>query len=377
MVYILNQAEEEALDAFDLPRLIRLRHLKTRALNARKYQSNEWGSFWETSLALSRDQDLHAVLWDDLTGLETEELPAVADLARGVPDDACQEVIAELHRRHSVAASTDDQGHWDAYSDAVVRLVARHPEERADRVITLAEGSGAEGLIETYTTESLRAGNLHNVLAMGSKRRAYGLNRDVLAALCLEGIGPNTRPQLLAADDPACVCLALLKTGEYRGSLAEADVAHLWNIQEDFGLPHAVRRAGYHVFFTSLAATLSASVAGPRANLGAAGNGTWLASAMRALERLAGEIGSGWLTDQRWPTLRDVYRTITLSLPSAPSFRERSAIVGVRLALQDIAVDLCLLGTGILGAPRIGSQDVRQVSALPIWSREGVARDLL
>ena len=91
---------------------------------------------------------------------------------------------------------------------------------------------------------------------------------------------------------------------------------------------------------------------------------------MRALERLAGEIGSGWLTGLRWPTLRDVYRTFTLSLPSAPSFRERSAIVGVRLALQDIAVDLCLLGTGILGAPKIGSQDVRQASAFPLGSLE-------
>ena len=370
LVYILSRAEEAALGTFDLPRLIRLRCLKTRALNARKYQSNEWGSFWETSLALSRDQDLHAVLWDSLPGLETEELPAVADFGRGVPADAGEEVIGELNRRHAAAASTDDQGHSDAYSDAVVRVVARQPEERADRVIAFAEGAGAEGLIEVYTTESLRVGNHHNVLAMGSRRSAYGLDRDVLAALCLEGIGPSAQPGLLAADGPACGCLALLKTGECAGRLAEADVSHLWNIQEDIGLGHAVRRAGYDVFFTSLAAALSGSVAGPRAKLGEAGNGTWLGRAMRALERLAGEIGSGWLTDRRRPTLRDVYRTFTLSRPSVPSFKERRAIGGVRLALQDIAVDLCLLGTGILGEPKIGSQDVRAASAFPLWSME-------
>ena len=124
------------------------------------------------------------------------------------------------------------------------------------------------------------------------------------------------------------------------------------------------------MFFTSLAAALSGSVAGPRAKLGEAGNGTWLGRAMRALERLAGEIGSGWLTGRRWPTLRDVYETFTISLPPVPSFRERSAIVGVRLALQDIAVDLCLLGTGNLGAPKIGSQDVRAASGSPLWSME-------
>ena len=370
LVYILNRAEEAALDAFDLPRLIRLRCLKTRALNARKYQSNEWGSFWEMSLALSRDQDLRAVLWDSLPGLETEELPAVANFGRGVPADAGERVIDELNRRHAAAASTDDPGHWDAYSDAVVRVVARQPEERADHVTTFAERADAEGLIEVYTTESLRVGNHHNVLAMGSLRRAYGLDRDVLAALCLEGIGPNAKPGLLAADGPACRCLVLLKTGEYTGCLGEADVSHLWNIREDFGLPHAVRRAGYDVFFTSLAAALSGSVAGPRAKLGGRGNGTWLGSAIRALERLADVIGSGWRTGRRWPTLRDTYGTFTISLPPVPSSRERSAIVGVRLALQDIAVDLSLLGTGILGAPKISSQDVRAASGSPLWSME-------
>ena len=108
LVYILNRAEEVALKASDLPSLIHLRCLKTRALNARKYQSNEWRSFWDTSLALSRDRDLHAVLWDSLPGLETEELPAVAHLGRGVPPDAGEKVIEELNRRHAAAVSTDD-----------------------------------------------------------------------------------------------------------------------------------------------------------------------------------------------------------------------------------------------------------------------------
>ena len=98
-------------------------------------------------------------------------------------------------------------------------------------MIAFAERSRAEGLIEVYTTESLRAGNYHNVLAIGSRRSAYGLDRDVLAALCLEGIGPSAMPGLLAADGPACGCLALLKTGENAGCLVEADVAHLWNIR--------------------------------------------------------------------------------------------------------------------------------------------------
>ena len=370
LAYILSRAEEEALASFNLPRLIHLRCLKTRALNAREYQSNEWGLFWETSLALSHDQDLCAVLWDSLPGLETEELLAVADFDRGVPADAGKEVIEELNRRNEAAASTDPHRHWDAYSNAVVRVVARQPGEQADRVIAFAERSGFEGLIEVYTAESLRVGNHHNVLAVGSRRGEYGLDRNTLAALCLEGIGPSAKPGLLAADRPACRCLDLLTTGKYSGRLAEVDVSHLGNIQEDFHLPHAVRRTGYEVFFTSLAAALSGSVAEARAKLGEVGNDAWLGGAIRALERLAGEISSGWLTGRRWPTLGDVYRMFTPSPPSAPSLRERRAMGGVRLALQDIAVDLCLLGTGVLGALEISGQDVYTASSSPFWSME-------
>ena len=122
LVYIRNRAEEEALGAFDLPRLIRLRCLKTRALNARKYQSNEWRSFWETSLTLSGDRDLGAVLWDGFPGLQTEELPAVADFGPGVPAEAGQLVIDELNRRNAASSSGDERGDWDAYSEGITYL---------------------------------------------------------------------------------------------------------------------------------------------------------------------------------------------------------------------------------------------------------------
>ena len=368
-VYILNRAEEAALDAFDLPRLIRLRSLKTRALNARKYQSNEWGSFWETSLALSRDQHLGAVLWDRLPELETEELPAVADFGPGVPADAGQRAIDELNRRNAASSSDDDQGHWDDYSTAVVRIVARQPDEQAARVVAFARNSGAEGLIDVYTSESLAVGNHGHVFAVASRRGAHPLDRDTFAALCLEGIGPGDKPGL-AADRPAIRCLALLTRGDPPGCLAEADVSHLWTIKEGFGVGHAFRQAGHDVFFASLAAALSRSVDGARADLGDAGNGTWLGRAIRALERFAGAIGGGWLAADRWPTLGDLYRDFTLALPPNPSFREQSAIGGLRLALQDIAVDLCLLGTGILDRTKIDGRDVRAANASPLWSME-------
>ena len=370
LVYILNQAEEAALETFELPRLIYLRCLKTRALNSREFQSNDWGMFWETSLALSRDQDLGAVLWDSLPRLETEEINGVAAFGAGVPADASGQAIEELNRRNEASSSGDDRGQWDEYSRAVVRLVARQAEEQAEQVIAFAERTDAEGLIDVYTSESLRVGNHNHVLAIGARRSTPLLDRDTLAALCLEGIGPSAKPGLQAANRPAFRSLALLTDGEPIECSAEAEVSHLWSIEEHGGLGHAVRQASYDVFFTSLAAALSGNAAGTRADLGEAGSKLWLGKALRALEELAGEIGSGWLTSRRWPTLGVVYRTFVLAKPWGPSFKEQSAITGVRLALQDIAVDLCLLGTGVLGEPKIDSRDLRAASASPHWSME-------
>ncbi|MYB34725.1 MAG: NACHT domain-containing protein, partial [Gammaproteobacteria bacterium] len=208
LVFILSQAEEVALDTFDLPRLIRLRCLKTRAVNARKFQTNDWGTFYETSLALSRDQNLGAVLWDNLPKLETEELPAVSSLIRGVPANAGRQAIRELERRRTSWISSGDRDIWDTYADAIIRMVARQPEDRADRVIAFAENLGVESLIDLYMTEALKAGNYQKVLAMGSRRNSHELDRTTFAALCLEGIGPSAGFDLVSADRPAFGCLA-------------------------------------------------------------------------------------------------------------------------------------------------------------------------
>jgi len=119
-----------------------------------------------------------------------------------------------------------------------------------------------------------------------------------------------------------------------------------------------------------LAAALAGNIARDSINLGDAVDSCWLGRAMRALEQLARKIGGECRALQQWPSLGDVYRTFTLKLPPQPSFRERSAVIGVRLGLQDIVVDLCLMGMGILGKQKIVDQDVHSAHASPLWSME-------
>ena len=368
LIYILNRAEEEALREFDLRSLIRLRCMKSRVLFARRHQFNEWESFWETSLALSMNAELGSILWDRLHTLEADELTGIATYGAGVPGDALNRTIEELKRR-DVANSGLDLSHSDVCSRASVRLLARQEKQQIERVITIARDHDAEGLISEYTSECLRIGNYENVLAMASQHRR-GLGRDAFAALCLEGIGPNVRSDLLCMHHPAIRCLAVLKDEHAMSSVPDLDVSVLWRMNDDFGVFHTVQSAAYDVFFNVLTVALSQGVSPVRVDLGETGSGTWLGNAILQLERMARHFGSGYIDSQQWPTLSEIYSAFKLALPSEVSFRERSEIGGVRFALRDIAVDLCILGTGILGKSKIDENDIREVNKSHFWSSE-------
>ena len=371
LIYILERAEEAALATFDLPKLIRLRCLKARAINAREYQFNEWGLFWESSLRLSADEGLGSVLWDSLPDLRIEELVGVANLKAGVPSNANIQVIDELNRRNAASSSREYQEQWDEYSSGIVRIVARQTKEEADRIIEFAESSNVHGLIHVYTSTALMARHYRHVLEIASRRSEHSLDRDTFAALCLEGIGPSASPSLLAIDQPQFMCLSILTGGQVTRGLKSVDVSFLWDEERDMGLAQYVRHAGHQVFFNSLAAVLTKSPSGLQANFGEETSRGWLGDALRVLEQLAGDIGRKWLTDCQWPPLQEIYLNFGLTLPTAPSFREQGSIAGIRLALQDVAIDLCLVGVGILDQAKISRDDIRAATTSPFWSSEG------
>lgn len=364
LIYILNQAEAAALATLNFCRLIHLRSIKIRALNARDYQTNEWGSFLETSLLLSEDKELGAVFRDNIPEFRTEELLGVVNLG---PPEVRRRVIRELNRQNTISYSSEDQGNWSVYANAIMRITARE-EGCAEKVIDFAERSGADGLVETYVGESVRVGNYANVFAVGMQRTGYGLDRHTFAALCIEGIGANAKEGLVAANRPLFQSLTLLKEGRQEGDIVESDVSKLFLNQEDLGLGLSIREAGHEVFFSSLAVALSGGVAEGRAKFGESGESTWLGRALRELERVAGQVGGEWLRARRWPTLREVYQFYTMTQLQPMSPQDQSRMIGIRLALQDIAVDLCLMGTKILRQSAVGKEDIQTVTKSAFWS---------
>ena len=87
LITILDYAEKAA---FDLPRLLTLRLLKTRAVNGLEFQTNEWPLFQEIAVSLTDDPYVGAQLRTELHRAPEGLLPFIVRSA----DESIREVVA-------------------------------------------------------------------------------------------------------------------------------------------------------------------------------------------------------------------------------------------------------------------------------------------
>ena len=145
--------------------------------------------------------------------------------------DLAQAAIAELnrriaHRRDDGTASIDQQSEL---AHAIVAVVANTKSESAGRVVAFAKrSSDVDALIATYARASIFALNFDNVFAAGKQCSGHQLDRDVLAALCFEGLAPVAKPELKALTHPAICCLAILKGGTAKQPRTKKDLSCLF-----------------------------------------------------------------------------------------------------------------------------------------------------
>ena len=118
----------------------------------------------------------------------------------------------------------------------------------------------------------------------------------------------------------------------------------------------------YEAFFAALAAELSGGKAQGWSKIPFNAQATWLCEAVRTLERLAGGIAEGWKTARQWPTLRDIYCSFELRPPPSQPSEEQRPFIGIRLALRDIAVDLCTIAKGFDPNALIDVSDIESAS---------------
>ena len=97
---ILAGAEQRTFDIGDLAATVRLRSIKTRVLNARKYQSQDFGKFLSTALTVSKNHQQSLNLLDNLASLSSDEIVALARYGPQSTQATTREVCrTELERR--------------------------------------------------------------------------------------------------------------------------------------------------------------------------------------------------------------------------------------------------------------------------------------
>ena len=373
---ILDHTEKVAFDAFDLPRLLSLRSLKERTIDGPEFQTDEWSLFREVGVSLSSDPSVAAILRSELHTAPSGLIPFMVASSEGpLREKLAQDAIDELYQR----ASRYDL-EKDSYNDqselvhAIVAVTANTKTDNFKRVKALAtkNAHAADALMSTYARASLLASNYGNVFAVGKRYTCSELDRDVLAALCLEGLAPAAKPELKTLTHPAIRCLALLKGGATKRSRTKRDISRLFigGDGPDARFAEDTCAVVYEAFFAALAAELSGGNAQGWSKIPSDAQLTWLGEAVRVLEQLAGDIAERWLASQQWPSLQEVYRTFENCQPLSDSFTVRRRFNAVRLAFRDIAVDLCTIARNLDANAFIDAGDIESASMSPFWLNE-------
>ena len=373
LVSILDHAEKAAFDAFNLPRLLALRLLKTRAVNGPEFQTDQWPLLQEIALSLSSDPYALPNLRSRLHRAPAELLPFLVRTA----DDAnraeiAQSAIRELNGRIDRLLA-DETSSGERQADLVNAIVAvagtvRRPD--TPRFLRSPRSGGtSDALIGTYARTSVLTLNFENVFKASKHRAGHNLDREVLAALCLEGLAPSIKPDLKALTHPALRCLTILKGGRAKRSRTRRNLSSLFPTVEGSGPRYRedVHAVAYNVFFAALASGLSGRSARGWSKMPSEAETTWFGDAIRSLERLAEAIAQRWTESGRWPPMREVYGLLDLREPPMKDHDVRLCLTGTRLALRDITVDLCTIGRGLDPTARIGVEDIESASQSPFW----------
>ena len=373
LIAILECAEKQAFEILDLPRLLRLRSLKIRALDGPEFQTVEWPSFIEASVTMSKDSDAVGVLRADMYAAPHEIFPfIIASTPESGRSEIVRVVINELNRRVSLRRNAISSGEDSPteLAHTIVSVLASSQDGSVARAMEYVQRlPESESFIATYARTAIVAGHFQAVLEVAKHWSGRSIDRDVLASLCFEGISPSTQPMLKARAHPALRCLDLLSGGKSRRARTKRALDHIFNVRDggDFVFSEETKNTLYEIFFATLGVGLSGGKSVGWCRIPPNAEGTWLNSAVRALESLAADFAEKWSMESRWPSLARMYDRLNLQIPDTGSRFDERCLIAFRLALADIAIDLCTMGRFLDPKASISARDLEAVAASPFW----------
>ena len=149
----------------------------------------------------------------------------------------------------------------------------------------------------------------------------------------------------------------------------QADLSRLFDRSATFGpeLTHEIRFTAYEFFFDTLADGLRDVADNEVTPLGVSHEDAWLAEALLELAQVAGIVAERWKRLGKWTTLKEFYGSIKLLAPMHTSSTEFRYLIGMRLAIRDIAIDLCMIAKGLDANALIDSNDIGGAARSPFW----------
>ena len=373
---ILDQAEFAAFEAFDLVRFHALRSLSTRVRNGPEYQTHEWPLFQELAVSLSPDPNVSAIFQHSLHQLPSDHIPfVVRNSNSSLRSQVFSAAIGELNNRLS---------NWnDLYSEhidetqqaafAIVAVAAHAGADQRTHVETFVKKTDdPDSLISRYCRESIMSGHFQNILSLPEDLTGPHIHDDVLAALCFEGLTPEPRYTSGAHSSPAIVCLSLLKGRSGNTVSLQLDLTDLFAEREYYQstLAHELADKLHTLFFSTLSFTLSGQPKTGYPKIPFDAEESWLASAIRQLQKIAVAAGQRWKTIGEWITLATLYKEFHLPPDTSEPFAQSWQLAGVRQALRAIALDVCTIAVGLKPNNLISDSDVQTVVASPYWVDE-------
>jgi hypothetical protein len=380
---ILSVAESRCFEQGDLPQTVKLRSLKTRVLNAREFQTSNYGLFRATALAIGDNRQQALNLADEMQDLSPDEVVSLAALSPvSVRTEVAAACLGELGRRVNawMQLRHKPQHEFQKLSDRLLSVAAFAGPSAVPRILRYLNGFRNPGPhCDEYIDQLGAAQDIQALLAvmkrMRGKKRAHQrrlIQEHILRAALFKGA--NARGLIQTNDwelTPFTASWALragLKTRTgFHASLPPKD---LLRDHYSVGSNPEVTRYFYEFFWTVLCISLQAqgefSVLYPSKDSAEMG---WLEGALLCLEDVARGIAAGTHS----ASFSAIY-TVADALESldhvGPNDRNGAQFRAFRQCLPDIALDLHLLGLSNQHHPQISAAEFGRARQTLHWSDE-------
>ena len=366
--YILQEAETLAFYALDFARAAELRSLWIRASNASEFQTTKFADFVEATLRHA-DNDYRLV---QLRSSISAQNPGVLlgllrALAPEAAEVAAEEVLNDLNRR-AREAHLDEQSNVD-WPATLVRVLPYLSNIDPKRLKAYAHRQGREdSLIGTAIDEAVLAERYGVALAFAALHRGRECDGGLFALLCLDGADPRSNSTLRGhAARPQFHALYAVRGWPLptRRPLS-IQASEFVPLSREVEARASTGPRLYQFFFR----VLSAALGGRAARVRLIGldelSDQWMREVLQTVAMEALRLAERLERGQPPPPLAAFFRSIVVPPQTDLSYDAQSLLIGIRLGLRDIAVDLQLLRRATDARLLIEPEDLPDIDQ-PLW----------